>query len=92
MVVAKCERRNYNGRMTSIYVRDVSENALTTLKVRAARAGQSLQAYVRQLLEAEATTLTPEEAVDQARAIAARSTVTADDTLAAIAEMRQARQ
>jgi plasmid stability protein len=78
--------------MTSIYVRDVSEDALTTLKVRAARAGQSLQAYVRQLLEAEATTLTPEEAADQARTIAARSSVTAGDTLAAIAEMRQARQ
>jgi plasmid stability protein len=91
-VLAKCERCNYNSCMTSIYVRDVSENALTTLKVRAARAGQSLQAYVRQLLEAEATTLTPEEAVEEARAIAARSTVTADDTLAAIAEMRQARQ
>jgi mRNA interferase MazF len=29
--------------MASIYVRDVSENALTTLKVRAARGGQSLQ-------------------------------------------------
>lgn len=91
-MVAKCERCNYNGCMASIYVRDVSENALTTLKVRAARAGQSLQAYIRQLLEAEATTLTPEEAVDQARTIAARSTVTAEDTLAAIAEMRQARQ
>ena len=78
--------------MTSIYVRDVSENALTTLKVRAARAGQSLQGYIRQLLEAEATTLTSEEAASQARAIAARSAVTADDTLAAIAEMRQARQ
>jgi plasmid stability protein len=78
--------------MTSIYVRDVSENALTTLKVRAARAGQSLQGYIRQLLEAEATTLTPEEAASQARTIAARSTVTADDTLAVIDEMRRARQ
>lgn len=78
--------------MTSIYVRDVSENAVTTLKVRAARAGQSLQAYVRQLLEAEATTMTPDEAADQARAIAARSNVNADDVLGAIAEMREARQ
>jgi plasmid stability protein len=78
--------------MSSIYVRDVSEGALTTLKVRAARAGQSLQAYVRQLLEAEATTLTPEEAVEQARTIAARSNVNADDVLGAITEMRQARQ
>jgi antitoxin FitA len=53
------------------------------------RAGQSLQAYIRQLLEAEATTLTPEEAVDQARTIAARSNVTADDVLGAIAGMRR---
>ena len=78
--------------MTSIYVRDMSDTALTTLKVRAARAGQSLQAYIRQLLETEATTLTPEEAASQARTIAARSTVTADDTLAIIDEMRRTRQ
>jgi hypothetical protein len=54
-------------------------------------AGQSLQAYVRQLLESEAATLTPEEAAERARAIAARSTVTADDVVDAIAEMREAR-
>jgi hypothetical protein len=59
--------------------------------VRAARAGQSLQAYVRQLLEREAATVTPEEAAERARAIAARSSVTADDVVDAIAEMREAR-
>lgn len=79
------------GGMSSVYVRDVSESALTTLKARAARAGQSLQAYIRQLLEAEAATLTPEEAVKQARAIAARPNVNADDVRGAITEMRQAR-
>jgi plasmid stability protein len=78
--------------MATIQVRDVSDSTLTTLKVRAARAGQSLQGYIRQLLESEATTLTPEEAVEQARAIAARSRVTSDDVLSTIAADRQARQ
>lgn len=77
--------------MATIHVREISDDAVTTLKVRAARAGQSLQSYVRQLLEGEAATLTPEEAVSQARAIAARSSVTADDVIAVIDEMREAR-
>ncbi|TDC26985.1 hypothetical protein E1265_03090 [Streptomyces sp. 8K308] len=77
--------------MATIHVRDVSEDTLTTLKVRAARAGQSLQAYVRRLLDEEAGTLTPDEAAAQAREIASRGTVTADDVLAVIAEMREDR-
>jgi plasmid stability protein len=77
--------------MATIHVRDVPESTLTTLKVRAARAGQSLQAYVRQLLDSEAEVLTPEEAADQARAIAARSKVTVDDVTDTISAMRQAR-
>jgi plasmid stability protein len=77
--------------MATIHVRDVPESTLTTLKVRAARAGQSLQAYVRQLLDSEAETLTPEEAAEQARTIAARSRVTADDVTDTISAMRQAR-
>jgi plasmid stability protein len=77
--------------MATIHVRDVSDSTLTTLKVRAARAGQSLQGYIRQLLESEATTLTPEEAAEQARAIAARSSVTADDVMDTITTIRQAR-
>lgn len=78
--------------MAIIHVRDVSDSTLTTLKVRAARSGQSLQAYVRRLLEREAALLTPDEAAEQARAIAARSRVTADDVTEAIAEMREARE
>jgi antitoxin FitA len=78
--------------MAIIHVRDVSEGTLTTLKVRAARSGQSLQGYVRQLLEREAAALTPEEAAERARSIAARSAVTADDVTEAIAAMREARQ
>ena len=77
--------------MATIHVREVSDDAVVTLKVRAARAGQSLQAYVRQLLEREAATMTPEEATERARAIAARSSVTAEDVVNAIAEMREAR-
>jgi plasmid stability protein len=77
--------------MPSIQVRDVSDDALTTLKVRAAKSGQSLQSYVRQLLEHEAEMLTPEEAGERARTIAARSAVTADDVVNAIAEAREAR-
>jgi plasmid stability protein len=77
--------------MATIHVRDVSDSTVTTLKVRAARAGQSLQAYVRQLLESEATTLTPEEAAERARDIAARSEVTADDVVDVITAMREAR-
>jgi hypothetical protein len=64
---------------------------MTILKMRAARAGQSLQAYVRGLLEGEAATLTMEEAAAEARSIAARGTVTADDVLAAVREGRRER-
>ncbi|MBA2945662.1 FitA-like ribbon-helix-helix domain-containing protein [Streptomyces himalayensis] len=77
--------------MATIHVREVSEDTLTTLRVRAARAGQSLQAYVRQLLDSEAAALTAEEAAQEARSIASRGTVTADDVADAIAEMREAR-
>jgi antitoxin FitA len=77
--------------MATIHVRDVPESTVTTLKVRAARAGQSLQAYVRQLLDSEAETLTPEEAAEQARTIAARSRVTAEDVTDAVRAIRQAR-
>jgi len=78
--------------MATIHVRDIPESTVTTLKVRAARAGQSLQAYVRQILDSEASVLTPEEAAEQARAIAARAKVAADDVTDAIGAMRQARQ
>jgi plasmid stability protein len=78
--------------MSTIHVRDVSEGAVTTLKLRAARAGQSLQAYVRQLLESEAAATPPEEAAERARDIAARSEVTVDDVIDVITAMREARE
>lgn len=78
--------------MATIHVRDIPEDTVRTLKVRAAHAGQSLQMYVRQLLQNEATTLTADEAAARARTIAARSAVTADDVLEAIAQSRRDRQ
>lgn len=65
---------------------------MTVLKVRAARAGQSLQAYVRALLDLEAETLTPAEASDRARDIAARSSVSTDDVVQALAQVHHDRQ
>lgn len=77
--------------MATIHVREVPDETVTTLKVRAARAGQSLQAYVQQLLEREAATLSPDEAADAARSIAARSTVTADDVNVVLDAIRETR-
>ncbi|MGH3490601.1 MAG: FitA-like ribbon-helix-helix domain-containing protein [Actinopolymorphaceae bacterium] len=77
--------------MSTLYVREISDDTLRTLKVRAARSGQSLQAYVRALLDGEAATLTPEEASERARQISARSSVTAADVLDVIAEIREER-
>jgi plasmid stability protein len=77
--------------MATIHVREVPDETVTVLKVRAARAGRSLQAYVRQLLEGEAAMLTVEEAAEQARSIAARGAVTATDVLDAVAAVRAAR-
>src|SRR6266487_4423937 len=62
--------------MATIHVRDVSERTVTTLKVRAAQAGQSLQAYIRQLLESEAAVLTPEEAAERALDLLGRMALT----------------
>ncbi|MEU0160774.1 hypothetical protein ABZ154_18535 [Streptomyces sp. NPDC006261] len=52
--------------MATIHLREVPDETLTTLKIRAARSGQSLQAYLLQLLVGEAALLTPEEAAEQA--------------------------
>ncbi|HZE41393.1 MAG TPA: hypothetical protein VE172_21545 [Stackebrandtia sp.] len=78
--------------MTSLHVREIPENTLSTLKVRAANSGQSLQAYVRQLLNREAAMLTLEEVFARAQEIADRSSVTADDVVEAIAESHRDRQ
>lgn len=77
--------------MATLYVRELPDDTVRTLKVRAARAGQSLQSYVRELLDREAALLTPEEAAERARSIAARSSVIADDVVKAIDDVRQGR-
>lgn len=53
--------------MTALTIRDVSDEAVRTMKVRAAQAGQSLQAYLRSLIEKEAAKPTVAEAVKRAR-------------------------
>jgi predicted nucleic acid-binding protein len=43
--------------MTALTIRDVPEDAVRTMKIRAAQAGQSLQAYLRSLIMREAADL-----------------------------------
>jgi antitoxin FitA len=77
--------------MTQVQIRDVPEDTLTILKMRAAQAGQSLQGYLLALLQAQTRKLTVREAAARAEEIAARSSVTAEDILAEIDAMRRAR-
>lgn len=76
--------------MTALTIRDVPEDAVRTMKIRAAQAGQSLQAYLRSLIEREAAKPTVAEAVERARADATADVSTAD-ILAAIDEGRTGR-
>jgi antitoxin FitA len=69
--------------MTALTIRDVSEDAVRTMKTRAAQAGQSLQAYLRSLIEREAARPTLAEAVEQARR-QATADIGTTDILAAI--------
>ncbi|HXL89581.1 MAG TPA: antitoxin [Streptosporangiaceae bacterium] len=65
-------------------------DAVHTMKVRAAQAGQSLQAYLRGMIEREAAKPTVAQAVDQARREVTADISTAD-ILAAIDEGRVGR-
>ncbi len=73
--------------MTALTIRDVSDDAVRIMKIRAAQAGQSLQAYLRGMIEKEAAKPTVAEAVEQARREATANISTAD-ILAAIDEGR----
>ncbi|MCJ0874163.1 antitoxin [Streptomyces sp. AP-93] len=53
--------------MATLYVRDLSDEALAELKIRAARNRQSLQAYARTLLEESAATPSVEDVVARIR-------------------------
>ena len=76
--------------MTALTIRDVSDDAVRTMKIRAAQAGQSLQAYLRGLIEKEAAKPTIAEAAEQARREATANISTAD-ILTAIDEGRAGR-
>lgn len=76
--------------MTALTIRDVSDDAVRIMKIRAAQAGQSLQAYLRGMIEKEAAKPTVAEAVEQARREATAYISTAD-ILAAIDEGRAGR-
>jgi antitoxin FitA len=76
--------------MTALTIRDVSDDAVRTMKIRAAQAGQSLQAYLRGLIEKEAAKPTVAEAVERARREATANISTAD-ILASIDEGRAGR-
>ncbi|MEO3749557.1 antitoxin [Streptomyces sp. B6B3] len=53
--------------MATLYVRDLSDDAIAELKIRAARNRQSLQAYARSLLEQEAATPTTQDVIARIR-------------------------
>ena len=76
--------------MTALTIRDVSDDAVRTMKIRAAQAGQSLQAYLRGLIEKEAAKPTVAQAVERARREATADVSTAD-ILAAIDQGRAGR-
>lgn len=76
--------------MTALTIRDVSDDVVRAMKIRAAQAGQSLQAYLRGLIEREAARPTVAEAVEQARR-GATANVSNADILAAIDEGRAGR-
>ncbi|HUB37422.1 MAG TPA: antitoxin [Streptosporangiaceae bacterium] len=76
--------------MTALTIRDVSDDAVRTMKLRAAQNGQSLQAYIRGLIEREASKPTVAEAVQRARRTATADIGTAD-IIAAIDEERSGR-
>ena len=76
--------------MTALTIRDVSDDAVRTMKIRAAQAGQSLQAYLRGLIEKEAAKLTVAEAVQRAR-LEATADISTADILSAVDEGRAGR-
>jgi antitoxin FitA len=80
--------------MTSILIRDVPDDTLSTLKARAKQASKSLQAYIRDMLNRQTRVWSMEEAVAEAKKTAslnAENKVTVEDILAAIDEGRAGR-
>lgn len=65
--------------MTAVTIRDVPEDTLRAIKVRAAKEGKSLQAFLHELIEREAATPTMDEIVARIRGHASAD-LTAVDT------------
>ncbi|EKX60319.1 antitoxin [Streptomyces ipomoeae] len=76
--------------MTALTIRDVPDDQIQTLKVRAAQAGQSLQAYFLDLIARETSKPTMAEMVARLNRETTAS-VSTEDVLAAIDEARTGR-
>ena len=70
--------------MTTLYIRDVSDDVAATLKERAAAEGMSLSAYVAAELAKIATRPTNEQIVARLRARDRASGPSSDDIVAAV--------
>ncbi|MFI8458789.1 FitA-like ribbon-helix-helix domain-containing protein [Kitasatospora sp. NPDC085464] len=76
--------------MTALTIRDVPDDQIQTLKVRAAQAGKSLQAFMQDLIAREASKPTMAEMMERLNR-EATADVSAADVLAAIDEGRAGR-
>lgn len=76
--------------MTALTIRDVPDDQIQALKVRAAQAGQSLQAYFLDLIARETSKPTMAEMVARLNRETTAS-VSTEDVLAAIDEARTGR-
>ncbi|MGW4694432.1 FitA-like ribbon-helix-helix domain-containing protein [Kitasatospora cineracea] len=76
--------------MTVLTIRDVPDDQVQTLKVRAAQAGQSLQAFMQDLIAKEASKPTMAQMMERLNRETTASISTAD-VLAAIDEGRAGR-
>lgn len=74
----------YHGFMTTLYIRDVSDDVAATLKERAASQGMSLSAYVAAELARIAARPTNEQIVARLRARDRSSGPSSDDIVAAV--------
>ncbi|WP_031067958.1 FitA-like ribbon-helix-helix domain-containing protein [Streptomyces sp. NRRL WC-3742] len=76
--------------MTALTIRDVPDDQIQTLKVRAAQAGQSLQAFMQELIARETTKPTMAEMMARLDR-ETTANITSADVLAAIDEGRAGR-
>jgi len=76
--------------MTDITIRRIPDTTLATLKARAGQAGQSLQAYLWDIITREAARPTLAEVTSRAEAEASAS-LSADEVLGALDDARRGR-